>query len=78
MYDKIPLEKSVKIKKDKISNEKGKFKTEMGCIDQSFNMRIIIMKMLTKERKVWISCIHRSREGNIRFDWEAMRDVLKV
>ncbi len=50
VYNKILIRGVKGIAKDKVSEEQYGFRTGKGCIDQISNMRIIIEKMLPKDR----------------------------
>jgi len=65
-----------KITKDKVSVEKGGFRTGKGCVDQIFTVRMIIEKMLAKE-KVYAAFMDLEKTFHT-LDWEAMWVVLKV
>ncbi len=53
VYGKILIRRVQVITNDKVSEEQGRFRTGKGCVDQIFNMRMIIKKMLAKDKNVY-------------------------
>jgi len=77
VYGKILIRRVQEITNGKVSEEQGGFRTGKGCVDQIFNMRMVIEKMLAKDKKVYAAFMDLEKAYD-RVDWEAMWDVLKV
>ena len=77
VYGKILIGRVQEITNGKVSEEQGGFRTGKGCVDQIFNMRMIIEKMLAKDKNVYAAFMDLEKAFD-RVDWEAMWDVLNV
>ncbi len=52
VFGEILIKRVQEIRKDKVSEEQGRFRTGKGCIDQTFNMRMVTEKVLAKGKNV--------------------------
>ncbi len=61
VYEKVIIERVQRLTEEKISEEQGDFRRGRGCVDHIFSFRMVIKKILAKEKKT-IHCLHGSRK----------------
>jgi len=65
------------ITNDMIGEEQGGVRKGKGCVDQIFNLRMIVEKILAKRKKVYAAFIDLEKASD-RIDWKALWDVLRM
>ncbi len=55
VYGKVIIERVQRLTEEKISEEQGGFRKGRGCVDQIFSFRMVVEKILAKEKKVYTS-----------------------
>ncbi len=76
-YGRILNERMIKITDKSVGGEQGGLRKGKGCVDQIFEVKILVEKYLEKDRKLFAAFMDLE-EAYGRVDWKGLWDILRM